>query len=827
MPTILGSSQRVRTGSRSPGVIGSDSNQEVMLQNDAEEDSEKGKLTEEIEDLKSEQPVEPIFMKVENNGEDTNVLRSLSLSPNAEDFRTTNKVRNRTRGSESSPLPLSTDSESGITQISSQHAGKLKSDELAQIASFGLVGESSLGRSASVVSKGAKSFSGIPSVIKPHNYFASEYDHETSSEKYQFAPTTGIHGNTSKVVATQHRRKAWDWNSLPKVGSTVLVRTHSFNVISVPIDGEIKQILYTPLYNKNFKRMNIFLSFNMDTKPWDALAHSRRRILSFVNFIKHYLKSRAYAYQCYPFFLQGLSEEDTKTQNYVSYHASHDYTEIESIISLWSIQAQKLVIGTNSIFFSSEAIEGLLQRKSSARNRLTVQGTVLLHQNDDDLVTSRPVVTEPLEEIDILLLRTLPDDEFGWQLAYDEPNLNIVDYALDITPWTAHDAEAESLSGTSEPTNTFQGVKIVSKQEQLEKIDTTSAAYYLFDCMDRRISDMTEEAVLSAAQKAAGTSEDNGKDTGSFDASKKKNSHGKLGKRSGLAGLFKRKHAHPIPQSTQSEAPPPPASPEGKVGARTQSIQNAWLEDYFSKCLGNYKRLRMPTQYFLSHEASSSKSEGSSESEKAAAKKAILYNKECLQIVLPFADNVMPSIYAPWFWSDLGYTRWRSLLREVYRCLAPGGFALGSVCDLKVSNTFTAPTDDSMQEFPTTMEREKLLDAMTLVAMNNGIHIYPTRHLVQAFREVGFTNIKYSLLSLKTGDLSTDMGCLNELFSQVTSDLIMRKQMPDPNKPPKDTDPATLFQRYTTEHLDKVDENAGCMRTLLVVAQKPRKIASQ
>ncbi|QLL34983.1 hypothetical protein HG536_0H03590 [Torulaspora globosa] len=782
-------------------TVGSSSHRDKSpneYQNETDGDPEKSRLLEEIEHIKKEQFTEPIIIKDEKSAD----------------------------GSESTPARLAIEAESPRAQ---KLAGKQPLAEANQLPSFGLTVEKPSGRSPSVAARGPKSFSGMAAAINGHNYFGSGHDFEISNEKIQLAPTTGIHGNTSKVVATQHRRKVWDWNCLPKVGSSVLVQTHSFNVISVPIDGEIKQILYTPLYNKNFKRMNIFLSFNMDTKPWDALVHSRKRIVSFVNYIKQYLKSRAYAYQCYPFFLQGLSEEDIKTQNYISYNTSYDYTEIESIISLWFIQAQRLLFSTNSIFFSPDVVQGLLQRRTSTRSLTTIQSSVFLQQSEGEVVTSRPVAVEPLEEIDILLLRSLPDDEFGWQLAYDEPNLNIVDYCLDTTPWTAREEAANNVSKTQESSETFQGAKIVSKQEDIERIDSENVAYCLFDCMDRRISDLTEDLAASAASAAPKTtSGDPGKSwqAGLNESSKKKGSHNKLGKRSGLASLFKRRHAHSIPQSTQSEVPAP-SSPEGKLGGRAQSIQNAWLEDYFSKCLGNYKRVRMPTQYFLPQEANSSESERSEEDKKLEARKAFLYNKECLQIVLPFADNVIPSIYAPWLWSDLGYTKWKSLLREMIRCLVPGGFALASVYDLRLSNTFTAPTEESMQEFPTTMEREKTFDAMALEAMNHGIYVHPTKHLVQAFKEIGFTNIKYSILSLKTGDFSTDMGCLNELFSQITWDLLLRKQMPDPSKPPKDTDPPTLFQRYTTEHLDKVDDNAGCMRALLIVAQKPRKIACQ
>lgn len=779
---------------------------------------QKAKLIQqEVENLKNKQFSDPIVIKEDDGG---GSHLSVSSSPVGDHGAAHLKSKNRPQGAMRTPS-----SSSDVIRPPHPPANdllkRLSSGEIPVVPYFGLAEDGSHRKSASPLAKGKKGSSGMPSVADPHSYFGSDHENEWNAEGQGMTSAIGLHGNTSKVVATQHRRRTWDWSLLPKVGSSLLMRTHSFNLIIVPIDGEIKQILYTPSYNKNFKKMNIFLSFNMDTKPKDALVHSRKRLISYGNYITHYLKSRMYAYQCYPFFLQGLSEEDTKTNNYISYNASHDYTEIEALISLWFIQAQRFFYNTNSVFFSSEVIQSLLQRKANTRHQSAVKNSVFVKQGDSD--SPKQVVTDQLQEIDILLLRPLTECQLGWQLAYDEPNLVIADYPLDISPWTKNEEDAEGSFG--EQASSSSTLRIVTKEEAIELLDSETAGQYFFDCMDRNISELGDEYIASINQKTSSSEQLNSKDAAA-ENSKKKAAHGKLGKRTGLANLFKRKHTHSIPQNAASEYPDA-SPPDTKAVQRAHSIQNAWLEDYFGKFLANYRRLGLPTQFFLPQDAKGEKS-ASSDDEKTAARNAFRYKKETIQIVLPFPENSLPSIYAPKIWSSLCYTKWKSLLREMYRCIVPGGFALGTAYDLRVSNTFSATDGDiDNMQFPTILERDKTYDAISLGAINNGIHIFPTKHLVQAFKEAGFSNIKYSLMSFKTGDLSTEMGCLNELFTQIIWDSLLRREVADPSKPPKDTEPTTLVHRYINEHLDKIDENAGCLRTVLIVAQKPRKFASE
>ncbi|GAV54341.1 hypothetical protein ZYGR_0AL00730 [Zygosaccharomyces rouxii] len=677
-------------------------------------------------------------------------------------------------------------------------------------------------------------------------------NNNNNNENRDFGLTTApsIHGNTAKVAATLHRRRIIDWNILPRLGNSILLKHQSFNVIGIPIDGETKQILYTPSYNENFKPMSIFLSFNMDSKSKDAQLCSKKRLNSFGTYIAHYLKSRLYAYQCFPFYQQ----EPPIDRNYASLDASKDYSEAETMISLWYMQSQRCISQSNSIFFSPDVVQHLLQRKSNTRHQISQPTAIYVPQTGATLMTAKPSMVETTDDIDILLLRPYQESRLGWQLAYDEPNLKIADYPIDVSAWMMDESDTRAVLGSQNARFSSSTTKIVNNEKELIDITNENAGRYLLDCMGRRSGSLSMDETSSPISKGfnqipAGeitptnsvnsNTDRESPSNSAYPENSRKKVASKLGKKTGLSNLFKRKHqAPPTPPAGSSTAAAAAASAATSssssstkkdhptMDSQGHAVENAWLESYFSRYLSNYKKVDLPTQFLLPKEAQDTPKNGTSSTSKSQdngdTRKALLYSKESLQLRLPFADDSIPTTFCPRVWMGLATNKWRNLLREMYRVLLPGGYALASVIDIGVLNSFTTATDESIQEFPTTQERDRILDAISLAAIEKGVHIHPTQHLAQAFKDVGFTNLRYSVLSLKIGDCATDMGCLYEIYSEITWDLLFRKYLPDPTKPPKGTDPTTLFRRFIKEHMGKIDDTAGSLKVLYLVAQKAR-----
>ncbi|CAR30772.1 ZYRO0E01848p [Zygosaccharomyces rouxii] len=675
-------------------------------------------------------------------------------------------------------------------------------------------------------------------------------NNDNEDKDFGLTPAFSIHGNTSKVAANLHRRRVVDWNMLPRLGSSVLVKHQSFNVINIPIDGELKQILYTPSYNENFKPMNIFLSFNMDSKSKEAQLYSKKRLNSFGAYIGHYLKSRLYAYQRFPFYQQDAPID----RNYASYDASKDYSEIETVISLWYMQSQRCISQSNSTFFSADVVQHLLQRKANTRHQASQPTAIYVPQTGATLMTSKPSMIETTDDIDILLLRPYQEARLGWQLAYDEPNLKIADYPIDVSPWMMDESDTRAVLGSDNSKSTSSMVNIVNDEAELVEVTNENAGRYLLDCMGRRSGSLYMDEMSSPITKGFGQTPGNEvTPTNSLDSSadrespsssaypepSRKKVASKLGKKTGLSSLFKRKHQAPTTPSAGSSSAAAAAASAATSSSSSATkkdhpttdgqghpVENAWLESYFSRYLSNYKRIDLPTQFLLPKEAQdtpkTTSSSTSNNQDISDSRNALLYSKESLQLRLPFADDSIPAIFCPRVWMGLAFNKWRNLLREMHRVLLPGGYALASVIDIGILNSFASATDESMQEFPTTQERDRILDAISLAAIEKGVHIHPTQHLAQAFKDVGFTNLRYSVLSLKTGDCATEMGCLYEIYSEITWDLLFRKFLPDPTAPPKGTDPTTLFRRFIKEHMGKVDDTAGSLKVLYLVAQKAR-----
>lgn len=637
---------------------------------------------------------------------------------------------------------------------------------------------------------------------------------------------TPTHTPTTTKKLKSSSSKNWDCNTLPKIGTSIIPKTHSFNIITLPINGESKQILYDPNYNKNFKNLHVFLLFNMMSNTNDSLVHSKKRISSYVNFLTKYLRTRQFAYQCYPMDLQISAVKETQFNDFEMFASGNDYTEIEMLLHLWYLQSFKFILQSNSLIFAPDVVDYLIKRKSN-------ENFESISDNND---------FNKLDSIDILLIRPLFASQIGLQIAYDKPSLNIAEYPLDISPWMANEIEAKTILDVHDQLPELQSsVKIVYDESNLTELNNETCSEFLLDCLDRKLSNIRQ-------------SNDN-KDNNNNTSSNNDSPTNILSDHNGN-NLMERELENKSDQlestisSSQSEFP----SKKGSVSSilninhnhnhnhnhnlnpllhhtrnsiasnnstqHAQTIQNQWLEDYFSKTLSNYRKVDIPTQYILPTEFKNNINPMTTNQDKSNLKNAYLYGKNSLQLKLPFPDNSIPSIFCPWLWIGLAFDKWKNLLRELLRITTPGGYVLAIVGDIKISNSKSESKIDKDNQFPSTLERDRALEALSLAAVAKGLETFPTKYLVKAFKEVGFINVKYTALSFKTGDFQTDMGYMNDLLSVMNWDFLIRKYLHDPNVSLTDIDPSTLFERYVKEHMNKLDDDAGFARTILVVAQK-------
>lgn len=677
----------------------------------------------------------------------------------------------------------------------------------------------------------------------------------------------------SHDITTNHNW-SYDWNKLPALGTSILKKGPNYNQVLVHKDGKKKELHYDPSYNQHLPEMHIFLNFNSDTSQGDALTYARERLTEYVRFVSDYLKVRKYAFECYPFNIQLASTIETELREYVSYNATHIYNEMGMVIQMWYYQAQKLLLQSNSLLFSTEVVQHLLKTKTSSRKHQQQINNQLAKDESSSVLSAKPdsfahhrtgskkTHHKLCTDIDILVIRPQLIVQIGWQLACDEPSLNIGDFPLDLSPWLHDEEDRKIISQTASSVPKESCYKLVSDESELEVLNDENAHSVLVDCMDRSYTLLQEQDKFEV--------DTNDKDSGLFNVEgekqhdelpKLKKSTTKTNKKSGFVNFFKRKHTHEDstdnltsptiatnkPDHAKAKLkdlslgepmvnlPSNLASPSLSIAPKSNkdnvnSLLNSttWLVDYYSNLMNNYKKVTLPTQFIIPDEIQESvNTTNSSERPKSLQRKpsnALLYGKEYLQLRLPFKDNSLPAIYCPWVWSELPHSKWKALLREMYRTVTPGGYVMAVAADISMSNTFSV-NDPELNEstFKTTIERDKTYDAVSLEAINRGLHIHTTKHLSKAFKESGFINIKSSILSLKTGDLDTQMGFLNEFLAIVHWDHMMRKVFPDASNPPKDTDPTTLPMRYFEEHLGKVDDNAGCYRMLFLVARKPKK----
>ena len=259
----------------------------------------------------------------------------------------------------------------------------------------------------------------------------------------------------------------------------------------------------------------------------------------------------------------------------------------------------------------------------------------------------------------------------------------------------------------------------------------------------------------------------------------------------------------------------------------TEELQNEWLVDHFCKILSNYRRVNIPTQYYFPKGVLHHRTEKKhSKTQDAGVDLSSHFNKDLLKLRLPFPSNSIPCVLCPWLWSMLQRSKWLPLAKEMFRCLMPEGYALSIVADMAISNSevgLKTPVDEV--KFPTSAERNRLVDSMCITAISKGLHIHPTKFLTKTFQDAGFINVKALILTFKTGDLKNDMGCIGELISTMAWYYMFWTYMGEADIP-SGVDPTTLLERYVNEHWNKVDDSSGCFRVIFVEGQKPKKKAS-
>ena len=756
---------------------------------------------------------------------------------------------------------------------------------------------------------------GSSPLSKPSSSYLDQKDNSTTMHINKPMKRLGsLHGKTTEVAEAQISNKRWDWNILPSSHNIPLEISDGYNIATISIDGEMKAIKYDPKYNKVLPQMDLFLRFNQESTMKEALVFAKKRLKSYAKFLDHYIKQLG---KCNGNILNLNLDINSLPCDTME-------SQIMEVIQLWSFQVETYFAQANSLLFNPEVTQSLINRRSQRRKSTTtsVDETLYTKKSDSNQSFSHSDQTttmiDPLEDIDILLLRPLVTQEIGWQLAYNEPQITVADYALNIAPWKESDEESntklvEFMEGPEKHYNYSHGTTITSELTDIKYINNLNAPAYLLDCMNRKSSDKKPFDIRKFGSQDIINSMDDNNDVSSITRSehsinfhkdisdnmsiksyttpsststnKKKRKDNKP-KKSGFVNFFRRKHTSVSTSNTESTAlHTPPAdslvtrSTAGSIPNSSDPIvknttlpfdkqltnqqnafdsidesigkpmkfnenelQNEWLENHFCEILSNYKRVGMPTQYYFPKKKSSgltpelspssevkvapeSSQESLNSEERLPTHNMVnnrgYYGRELLQLKLPFNNDSVPAILCPWIWTTLTRTKWGNLLREIKRCLQPEGYVLAIATDLRVSNSEYGGHPEASSKFKTSVERNRVFDLLSIEAMNKGLHIFPTKHLARKFKECGFVNIKTTTLSLKSGDLTTNMGCINEFMITLLWHLLTGSSVGKENsKTSGQVD--NMIEKYIKEHWDKVDDHAGCLRTIFIVAQKPK-----
>mgnify|MGYP003365281289 CR=1 FL=1 len=731
-----------------------------------------------------------------------------------------------------------------------------------------------------------------------------------------------LHGKTTEIAEAQITNKRWDWNSLPSLhGSLLEVNENGYNVAHVSVDGEMKSIKYDPNYNKILPQMDLFLRFNQESTIRESLLYAKKRLKSYAKFLEHYVRELEKSSNNKQIELIKEAKNETRPNHFQSLE----------LIQLWSFQVETYFTQSNSLLFCPEVTQILINRRSQRRKSTTtsIEETLLTHKSEstrswDAHTNTNTIMSDPLEDIDLLLLRPLITHQIGWQLAYNEPQITVADYELNIAPWKEADEVSNSrliefMEGNEVHYSYNEGAKITSDLADIKYINNLNAREYFLDCMDRKLNgglkpnDMNSENLMDDTDVSSITRSEHSLNfhrstsdamsiksyvSPSVIAQQQQQLHKKKRKevkpkKSGFVNFFRRKHVslsnatddsqqqqsltegHPDPIATRStigaiptlsantpstgtypmklekqlhnQSSIPFESIDDSISEPTapknteDSLQNEWLQNHYCEILNNYKKISMPTQYYfprnkssgltpeLSPNSQTKPAESSQESFNSEEQLPSLtmvnnrgyYGRELLQLKLPFNRDSIPAVLCPWIWTTLTRTKWGNLLREIKRCLQPEGYVLAIATDLRVSNSEYNGYPEASAEFKSSVERNRIFDLLSIEAMNKGLHIFPTKHLARKFKECGFVNIKTTTLSLKSGDLKTNMGCINEFMITLLWHLLTG------SRAAKETAEEciqvdNITERYIKEHWDKIDNHAGCLRTVFIVAQKPK-----
>lgn len=257
---------------------------------------------------------------------------------------------------------------------------------------------------------------------------------------------------------------------------------------------------------------------------------------------------------------------------------------------------------------------------------------------------------------------------------------------------------------------------------------------------------------------------------------------------------------------------------------------------YFKRKLKNYKKVALPTQYVNRNPSDAQKGQDETDlqlkksiqkqketkekleknddhvdSTKPNDKDLLLYKNAVFQLRLPFENNSIPTVFIPQLWISLAFSKWKKLIKELFRIIVPGGFVVCYIAD--VSSTHVSDMSDNKQKID---ERDKVLDAVNSNAITKGLRIYPISFLTDAMKEGGFSEIKTTKISIKVGDFTSSMGYLNEFVALMHLDYMIKKLNVELSV--KST---SCFEKYVTDNDGKVDKNAGFLKVTFISARKP------